>query len=125
MSMPLLPLMIMNGVLARSRPEIFRPVWCGTQVLAVADRVLELDVLLVPSMCMPLMALLADSVAAPAGEPALSASAAPRAAMPRTADAGLRRRTSPAGELQASLEAMTVGTMAAASRMISGPAFGS
>ena len=55
--------MIMNGVLAMSRPEIFRPVWCGTQVLAVADRVLELDVLLVPSMCMPLMALLADSVA--------------------------------------------------------------
>ena len=51
-------------MLARSSPEILRPVWCGTQVLAVADCVAEPepvpDVPL-PSMTMPLMALPVDS----------------------------------------------------------------
>ena len=59
--------MIMYGVLFRSSPEIFRPLWCGTHVLAVADGVVEprarVDVL-PPSMAMPLMALPADSAAA-------------------------------------------------------------
>ncbi len=41
------------------------------------------------------------------------------------AAAGLRRRISPAGERQASLDAMTVGTIAAASRITSGPVLGS
>ena len=45
--------------------------------------------------------------------------------MPRRPAAGLRRRTSPAGERQASFDARTVGTMAAASRITSGPVFGS
>ena len=45
--------------------------------------------------------------------------------MPRAPAAGLRRRTSPAGERQASFDAMTVGTMAAASRITSGPVLGS
>jgi hypothetical protein len=58
--------MIMNGLLARSSPEILRPLWCGTQVLTVADWPLELDVLF-PSMTMPLMALLDDSAVANAG----------------------------------------------------------
>ena len=53
--------MIMNGVLFRSSPEIFRPLWCGTHVLAVADCDVEPDAPLLPSMTMPLMALLADS----------------------------------------------------------------
>ncbi len=41
------------------------------------------------------------------------------------AAAGLRRTTSAAGERQASLDAMTVGTIAAASRITSGPVLGS
>ena len=45
--------------------------------------------------------------------------------MPRTAAAGLRRRISPAGDRHASFDAITVGTMAAASRITSGPVFGS
>ena len=45
--------------------------------------------------------------------------------MPRTAAAGLRRRISPAGDRHAAFEAITVGTMAAASRITSGPVLGS
>ena len=45
--------------------------------------------------------------------------------MPRTAAAGLRRRISPAGERHAAFDAMTVGTIAAASRITSGPVLGS
>src|SRR3984957_5572233 len=45
--------------------------------------------------------------------------------MPRTAAAGLRRRISPAGDRHAAFEAITVGTMAAASRITRGAVFGS
>ncbi len=123
MSIPADPLMIMYGVLLRSSPSILRPFWCRWQVSDAIDAELEAMAPL-PFMLIPDMADELDSSDA-AGYVALSANPAASATMPSKAAAGALRITVKAGGSHDAAVAGTSGTMAAASRISSGPVLGS